>query len=230
MPRVEYGDKIIEYSIVVKENLKAHYISVEKGKGVELKGKAISEAQAQQLILKKAAWILDKLELVRALGQSDIVTGARVAYLGRMYYVEVCETDQIKSIEIQFNQSTFKVLTPKNLNKQENLIQAFEAFYKQKAIEKISSKVRKWSKKLNLPYNQLKFMQLEKRWGSCTPSNNIILNIDAIKLPFSLIDYLIVHELVHTKIKNHSKAFWVELSRHLHGWKALDERMSGMKM
>jgi len=58
-------------------------------------------------------------------------------------------------------------------------------------------------------------MQLEKRRGSCTPTDNIIINLEAIKLPFSLIDYLIVHELVHTKIKDHSKDFWAELSKHI---------------
>jgi len=73
-------------------------------------------------------------------------------------------------------------------------------------------------------------MHLEKGWGSCLPSNNIIINVDAIKLPYSLIDYLIVHELVHTKIKSHSKEFWAELSKYMPNWKELDEKMYGMKM
>jgi predicted metal-dependent hydrolase len=79
-------------------------------------------------------------------------------------------------------------------------------------------------------FNEFKIRKLEKRWGSCTPSNKIIISIDAIKLPFSLIDYLIVHELVHTKIKNHSKEFWAELSKHIPNWKDLDSKMYGMKL
>jgi len=76
----------------------------------------------------------------------------------------------------------------------------------------------------------LKIRKLEKRWGSCTVSNNIIINLESIKLPFSLIDYLIVHELVHTKVKNHSKEFWSELSKHIPNWKELDDKMYGMKL
>jgi predicted metal-dependent hydrolase len=230
MPKVQYGDKTIEYAIMEKDGLKSHYISVEKGIGVVLKGKAISAEKANQLILKKAKWILDKLELVKSIGDEDIVTGSRIQYLGRKYYVEVFMNDGLDAIAIDFTESRFRVSVPKILNKQVELKHAFELFFREKAKEKIAPRVRKWSKATGLEYNELKFQRLGKRWGSCTPTNNILINIDAIKLPFSLIDYLIVHELVHTKIKNHSKEFWAELSKHIHNWKELDERMYGMKL
>ena len=73
-------------------------------------------------------------------------------------------------------------------------------------------------------------MKMDKRWGSCTPGNIIHINIDAVRLPYTLIDYLVVHELVHTTHKNHSKDFWAELSKHLPNWKDLDEQMLGMKL
>lgn len=230
MYRVQYGNKTIEYSILEQEGLKSHYISVEKGQGVILKGRSVSLERSQQLILKKAKWILDKLDLVRAVQDTDIVTGARMPYLGRKYYVQLFIDEALEDITIQFNQSKFKVFLPTALNQQDALLKSFELFYQEKALEKISPRVRKWSKKINLPYGKLKFMKLEKRWGSCTPSNNIIINTQAIKLPFSLIDYLIVHELVHTKVKNHSKVFWAELAKYMVNWKELDDRMYGMKL
>ncbi len=45
-------------------------------------------------------------------------------------------------------------------------------------------------------------------------SNNINLNIKLINLPKELLDYVIIHELVHTKVKNHSKDFWAELDKY----------------
>lgn len=230
MYSVQYGDKTIAYSIIEKEGLKSHYISVEKEVGVILKGKAISIEQADKLILRKAKWILDKLELVSSINDGEIVTGSRIQYLGRKYYVEVIIENNSHTIEIDFTESKFKITLPNHLNTQENLRQAVESYYRLKAQEKIEPILRKKSKTIGLPYRNVKFMKLEKRWGSCTPSNTIIINFHAIKLPFSLIEYLVVHELVHTKIKSHSKEFWAELSKHISNWKELDAKMYGMKL
>ena len=230
MPNVQYGNKTIEYSFLEKEGLKSHYITVVKGDGVILKGKSVTNEYADKLIIKKAKWILDKLELVRSIGDEDIVTGSRIQYLGRKYYTQLFVNNDLNGIEIDFTESKFKISLPKFLNNQAELVHAFDEYFRAKALEKIKPRIRKWSKETGLDYNELKVRKLEKRWGSCTPSNDIIINIDAIKLPYSLIDYLLVHELVHTKIKSHSKDFWAELSRHISNWKELDEKMYGMKL
>lgn len=230
MPKVQYGHKTISYTILIKESLKSHYITVNKGEGVVLKGKEVSLEKSQQLILKKAKWIIDKLELVKLINEEDIVTGSRIQYLGRKYYVELFINDSLGEVEIDFTESKFKVGLPSRMNKQDEIKLAFEKFISRKAEEKIAPRVRRWSKKTGLDFNAIRFAKLEKRWGSCTPSNNIVINTEAIKLPFSLIDYLIVHELVHTKIKSHSKEFWAEVSKHIINWKELDEKMYGMKL
>ena len=230
MPSVQYGNTTIEYNISEKPELKSHYITVEKGRGVTLKGKSVAIETSDKLILKKARWIIDKLELVRSISEEEIVTGARIQYLGRRYYVELLINDKLEKIDLDFTESKFKIHLPSQFNNQEDLNQALETFFRAKATEKITPRIRKWSKTTGLTYHDLKFRKLEKRWGSCTPTNTIIINFDAIKLPFSLIDYLIVHELVHTKIKDHSKAFWAELSKHIPNWKELDYKMFGMKM
>lgn len=229
MPEVYYGDQKITYRFQEKKDLKNHYITVEKGQGVILKGKLLSREEADRMVLKKARWILGKLELVRSISVEDIVTGSRLPYLGKKYYVEIYQNTGIERTQVEFNYSKFKISVPSQTDQmQAEIHSALDDFYRLKAKEKITPRVERWSKHTGLPYNQLRFQKLEKRWGSCSNKNNILINTEAIKLPYSLIDYLIVHELCHTKVKNHSKAFWAELSRHMSNWKALDERMSGM--
>ena len=229
MPKVAYGEKVIEYSIQEKDELKSHYITVERGNGVVLKGKSVTEEQSQRLVLKRAKWILDKLKLVEAIDEGDIVTGSRIQYLGRRYYVQLLKKTDGRQVAVDFNESKFKISVPEDYT-QNNIHEALNQFFKEKANEKITPRMRKWVKNTGLTHEGLRFMKMDKRWGSCTPSNNIHINIDAVRLPYTLIDYLIVHELVHTKYKNHSKEFWAELSKHLSNWKDLDEQMLGMKL
>lgn len=57
-------------------------------------------------------------------------------------------------------------------------------------------------------YNDVFIKNLKSKWGSCSHQNNINLNLHLMRLPEKLIDYVLVHELVHTVVKNHSADFW----------------------
>jgi len=77
-----------------------------------------------------------------------------------------------------------------------------------KAKNYIPERVKQLSEKHNLSYNRIFIKNLKSRWGSCSAKNNINLNLHLMSLPEKLIDYVILHELAHTKEKNHGKNFW----------------------
>ena len=62
-------------------------------------------------------------------------------------------------------------------------------------------------------------------WGSCSAKNNINLNLKLIRLPQHLRDYVILHELVHTKLKNHSWKFWADLAKYISNPKSISKEL-----
>jgi predicted metal-dependent hydrolase len=67
------------------------------------------------------------------------------------------------------------------------------------------------SDKYSFPYNKVSIRNQKTRWGSCSAKNNISLNMKLVLLPDELRDFIILHELVHTKVKSHNNQFWAEL-------------------
>jgi predicted metal-dependent hydrolase len=83
----------------------------------------------------------------------------------------------------------------------------------EKARDALFNRLNYFAQKYNFSYNRATFRRQKTRWGSCSTKNNINLNINIAALPEHLQDYVLLHELVHTKHKNHGKAFWAELDR-----------------
>jgi predicted metal-dependent hydrolase len=92
------------------------------------------------------------------------------------------------------------------------------------ALEFVRGK-KQWIKKHlakqhEFTYNMVSIRNQRTRWGSCSCKGNISLNIKLVALPPELFDYVILHELVHTRIHNHSKKFWKELDKYIENGKA----------
>lgn len=64
----------------------------------------------------------------------------------------------------------------------------------------------------NYDFRSTTIKQLKGRWGSCSEQKDIVLNCFLMKLPWDLIDYVLLHELAHTRVMAHGPAFWQEMS------------------
>jgi len=96
---------------------------------------------------------------------------------------------------------------------------------KDKAKEKLVNRLNELAEKHGFTYNKIFIRNQRTRLGSCSSKNNINLNMKLVQLPDELIDYVILHELVHLKIMNHSKDFWTELDKFVGDAKALRSKL-----
>ncbi len=82
-----------------------------------------------------------------------------------------------------------------------------------KATRVLTGRLKQLAEKHGFTYNRLFIRNPKTRWGSCSGRNNISLNMKLVRLPDELLDYVILHELVHTRKKDHGKGFWLEMDK-----------------
>ena len=83
--------------------------------------------------------------------------------------------------------------------------------YRFEAKQILPGRLKALSEKYGFAFQRVTIRDNRRNWGSCSSQNNISLNLQMMKLPDKLIDYILLHELVHTEIKDHSAKFWSRL-------------------
>lgn len=119
--------------------------------------------------------------------------------------------DSTSSVKRHGQQIIVKLSRHIQLNEPDITRQIRETIIKALRIEAKSYLPKRLSflaQKYSFNYERTRFSHASGRWGSCSSNGTVSLNIALMKLPFELIDYIIIHELSHTKQMNHSPIFW----------------------
>jgi predicted metal-dependent hydrolase len=85
--------------------------------------------------------------------------------------------------------------------------------YRSEARKLLPARLKELAATHGFSYAKVTIRNNRRNWGSCSSRNNISLNLQMMKLPDELIDYILLHELVHTEIKDHSERFWKRLDQ-----------------
>lgn len=220
MPVLNYGQTAIEWYFQLDTKLKRHYVTVERGRPVLLRGPQVDESEQEALVLRRARWIREKLVQVnQPLASEPIVTGSRLRYAGRTYFTEVRHVPDILKPRLTFTASRFIVDNPDGVSVHPDaLMTLLERFYRERAHEKLLVRVRHWQRETGLQATGARIRHFQSRWASCDANNILEFHPRVMELPASVQDYVIVHELCHTVEKNHTKAFWALVASHMPDW------------
>lgn len=97
---------------------------------------------------------------------------------------------------------------------------------KKQANHLLRVRLSELAQKHGFNYRSMKIKNLKSRWGSCDHQTNIVLNLFLMQLPWELIDYVLLHELAHTRVLKHGPDFWQELGDVLPSAKTLKKSLS----
>ena len=96
---------------------------------------------------------------------------------------------------------------------------------RKKARQILKERLAQLADRYGFTYGRVRIANQRSRWGSCSGRDTISLNVQLLRLPDELRDYVILHELVHTRIKSHGPAFWRELDRYVGDSASLRKRL-----
>ena len=136
----------------------------------------------------------------------DYVSGQSFLYLGRNYRLKYVD-EEFKGVKLR---NGYFMLSRKHQDKSKEL---FISFYKEKLLEKLNPIIKKYQNQLGVKAAEVKVMELQHRWASCTNLGNVNFHWKCAMAPIDTLNYIVAHELVHLIHPNHTTAFWNDLDK-----------------
>jgi predicted metal-dependent hydrolase len=172
----------------------------------------VSHRAAIEFALSKQDWLAQHIIVRKATLQN-------AQAIGKSFTLRFVINFQVDAPQTRLKGSEVIVNYPSTADIQDGAVQKAAAnacvrALRQEAEDLLPSRVADIAQRFGFTYKSVIIKKLKGRWGSCDQHNNIVLNLFLMQLPWPLIDYVILHELVHTKHLNHGPDFWDEFLSH----------------
>ena len=170
--------------------------------------KRAAVAAIQSFILEKQDWIIRTRERIKSLVETpkkEYKNGERFLFLGDEYELNLVKPQRPA---LKFEDGFILGSTAQSRGER-----IFSQWYKEQAYNVISERVGLFSARYEFSPKQVKISSARTRWGSCSPDGTLNFTWRLVMAPLDVIDYVVVHELVHLRVKNHSSRFWREVEK-----------------
>lgn len=172
-------------------------------------------AFAEKFLLSRKAWVIDNLQPVSTIGDG--------AYIGKQHRVTITYKS-VSRPNTRVGDRSIQVTLPEGMDSssteaQRIIVKACDKALLQETTALVVPRLQDLAFEHGFAIKSASVKRLRSRWGSCDSHKNIILNSYLVQLPWELIDYVLLHELAHTRHLNHSAAFWDELAAVLPDYK-----------
>ncbi len=226
---ITYGDKIIAFE-VKRKNVKNINLNVRPDMSIVVSAsEKVPVDYIIDFVKAKASWLIKNVSYFREVQpeyiiQKEYISGETFKYLGKQYRLKVEQTTEKEGVRYYKGYIYLAVKDKHNYKHKEQLL---NDWYKAKAKEKFCESLERVFpsvKKYGLIKPELQIRTMKARWGSCILDKHaVLLNAELIKAPKLCIDYVILHELIHFKYKNHDNNFYDFITALMPDWKQRKE-------
>lgn len=228
---VEYAGQHISVDLEFRER-KRLSISVHPDGSVTAlapSGRSLEDVIAN--LRRRRAWIAKQrrhFERYQPLPEEKrYVSGETHLYLGRQYRLRIQQADEV---DVKLIGRFFHVHVPRH-DEPRTVAEAMDVWYREHADSILHDRLDRClasAASLRLADVSLRIRPMKRRWGSCSEAGTITLNVDLVKAPLHCIDYVIMHELCHLRVHDHSPAFFRLLGRCMPDWQRRKERLESV--
>lgn len=206
------------------ERRKTLGLTVDRGGELVVHAPAVVAADALvRWINKKLLWVHRKLalkeEAAPRMRAPEYVSGEAFCYLGRRFQLKVVEKQERP---LQFDGSRFTLRRDARPAEEH-----FRRWYIETGTEWLRRRVERLAEHTASKPNRIEVRDLGFRWGSCGKNGVLFFNWKVLQLPLRLVDYIIMHELVHLRDAHHGPAFSEALGRTMPDWQKRKESLAG---
>lgn len=176
--------------------------------------------EGEKIVLDKQAWIIEQQEKL-ANKQAHYATfepGPLLKTRFRAYEIVLGKTEQFGGYQMP-DSSTVCIRVPQSIplnspKARDGIVQIVTNMLRNEAKFYLPKRTAQLAEKLNLEYNRVTIKNNKTNWGSCSSKRNINLSLHLMQLPDRLIDFVIIHELIHLIIPNHGASFKATMRHH----------------
>lgn len=179
-------------------------------------------------VRKRAPWILKQqahFERYRpAPPPRQYLSGETHRYLGRQYRLRIVVADTA-AVRLAGRYLTVDVPELADTRVVRNLVDEWYSQHARATFQRRLKVCLEALPELSKAAPPITVRRMQRRWGSCTKSGRILLNIELVQAPVECVDYVIVHELCHLKVPDHSPRFFRLLAKHMPDWQRRKARL-----
>jgi len=185
--------------------------------------------QAISFVSQRQGWIKKHSLKMQHVENQKTIFGWDTKFTTKHHSLKITKTTS-GTISSKVANAEIRIFIPENISLESEEVQDFikktiELAWRKEAKEYLPNRVKELADKYGLNFKKVKINNAKTRWGSCSHDNNINLTLNLMRLPDRLIDYVILHELAHTKVKNHGPEFWHLLNQLVGDAKKMDKEL-----